>query len=59
MKVDCVALILGRKGSKGLPGKNRLLFEHTISKIPKIYKYIWVITNTSITRFWEKSAANK
>ena len=24
MKVDCVALILGRKGSKGLPGKNTM-----------------------------------
>ena len=37
-------IIPARKGSKGLPGKNRLLFEHTISKIPKIYKKDVIVT---------------
>jgi len=32
MSVDCVALLLGRKGSKGLPGKNTMrIFEKPIS----------------------------
>ena len=32
MSVDCVALLLGRKGSKGLPGKNTMrVLERPIS----------------------------
>ena len=37
-------IIPARKGSKGLPGKNRLLLEHTISKIPEIYKKDVIVT---------------
>lgn len=39
-------VIPARKGSKGLPGKNRMLFEFTKSIIPEHeYKNVWVTTD--------------
>ena len=32
--METAIIIPARKGSKGLPGKNRILLDHTISKIP-------------------------
>jgi len=32
--MEATIIIPARKGSKGLPGKNRILLDHTISKIP-------------------------
>ncbi len=41
-------VIPARSGSKGLPGKNRILFDHTASKIPKrVSKSVIVTTDDS------------
>ena len=43
---NCYFLIPARKGSKGFPFKNRVLFEHTVKIIPEEYRnLLYVSTN--------------
>ena len=50
-------IIPARKGSKGLPGKNRLLLEYTISKIPEIHKNDVIITTDDETIIQQLSSS--